>query len=144
MYDVPFRIDCCCVNHLMLTPWRWLEVTAETCRRNTWEEIACSSWHNKKIYISLDIVVEKVIRLRARKMTNLGSTPYRFQTFRWSFYKDRFRRENMIRNAVLRMKGERVELWEQWIIVEVIWCGIFYCKNLVIADAVLCTITVKQ
>jgi hypothetical protein len=41
-------LDCCWVNHLMLTPWRWRDVTAKTCRSNTWEEPVCSSWHNKK------------------------------------------------------------------------------------------------
>jgi hypothetical protein len=41
---------CCCVNHVLLTPWRCLEVTAEKCTRNTHEKIVCSSWHNKSVY----------------------------------------------------------------------------------------------
>jgi hypothetical protein len=40
--------DSCCVNHFMLTPWSWLEVTAETCSRNTREETVRSRCHNKK------------------------------------------------------------------------------------------------
>jgi hypothetical protein len=42
-------------TNLMLTPWRWLEVTAETCRRNTREEIVCSSLHNKKCIFLLQV-----------------------------------------------------------------------------------------
>jgi hypothetical protein len=44
------RRDCCCVNHLMLTPWRWVEVTSETCRRSIHEEIVYSTWQNAGEY----------------------------------------------------------------------------------------------
>jgi hypothetical protein len=65
---VPFMIDRCCVNHLMLTLWRRLEVTVETCRGNTREEIGRSIWHNKSVYCKIlhgECLILRMFNLRS-------------------------------------------------------------------------------